>query len=167
MRLFTLLALAVLPLAACAQPAPTAVSPALTPAEEAVRATIAQDGVHVVHFWAPWCDNSINELRAGLYEVIEAHPDVTFTFVTIWNDGERGDDMLTRYAIPERVARLVVDGPQPPSGQRRTTFLGLPVTWIPTTWVFNRGGQLATAFNHGEVSHAQLTAAIESAGRAW
>ena len=140
---------------------------ALSPAEQAVQATIARDGVHVVHFWAPWCDNSTAELAAGWYEVVEAHPDVTFTFVTLWNDGETGEETLTRYAIPERVERLVVDGPRPLSADRRTTFLGLPVSWIPTTWVFNRNGLIATAFNYGEATPQQLNDAIEGAASDW
>ena len=175
---FLFLAAALLPLTACAQTLPPAPDPmpenatvapgaSLSPAEEAVRATIAQDGVHVVHFWAPWCDNSLNELRAGWYEVVDAHPDASFTFVTIWNGAEVGEETLTRFAIPERVTRLVVDGPRPERAQRRMTFLGLPVSWIPTTWVFNRNGLLATAFNHGEATPAQLTEAIEAAGRSW
>lgn len=173
------LALVAFPLATCAQtaplppPAPIAVStsgpsPALTSsAEQAVRETIARDGVHVVHFWAPWCDNSTDELAAGWYEVVDAHPEASFTFVTVWNDGQVGEHVLARYAIPERVERLVVDGPQPLRADRRLTFLGLPVSWIPTTWVFNRGGELATAFNYGEATPEQLNAAIRAASRTW
>ncbi len=149
MRLVLLSALlAALP--ACAQTAPPMPPPAPAPvgsettpetaAEARVRAVIAQDGVHVVHFWAPWCDNSTAELGAGWYEVVERHPDVSFTFVTLWNDGEVGEATLARYAIPAGVERLVVPGPNPPRAERRTTFLGMPVTWIPTTWVFNRNG---------------------------
>ena len=171
-----LVLLAALP--ACAPTAPPALSeppmtatpaatPALSDAEAAVQATIARDGVHVVHFWAPWCDNSTAELAGGWYEVVERHPDVSFTFVTVWNDGEVGESTLARYAIPERVARLVVPGVQPPKGERRTTFLGLPLTWIPATWVFNRNGQLATAFNYGEATPEQLDAAIAGAASAW
>ena len=140
---------------------------ALSPAEAAVRDIVQQDGVHVVHFWAPWCDNSTNELAQGWYEVVEAHPEVSFTFVTLWNGDDVGGDVLDRYAIPERVTRLVVPAEQPPKGERRTTFLGLPVTWIPTTWVMNRNGELATAFAYGEVSPDQLTAALEGAASDW
>ena len=46
------------------------------------------------------------------------------------------------------------------------TFLGLPVTWIPTTWVF-REGHLATAFNYGEVTREQLDEAITGAQSDW
>lgn len=141
----------------------------LTAAEQAVQATIARDGVHVVHFWAPWCENSTNEFRAGFYEVVEAHPDVSFTFVTIWNDGELSEAVLRRYGIPESVTLLAQpdDGPSADRSARRRTFLGLPLTWTPATWVFNRNGKLATAFNYGEVAPDQLTAAIENASASW
>lgn len=175
MRLVLLSALlAALP--ACAQtapppppPAPMAVgtAPESTDAEARVRAIVAQDGVHVVHFWAPWCDNSTAEMAGGWYEVVERHPEATFTFVTLWNGDAVGESTLERYAIPARVERLVVPGARPPSGERRATFLGLPVSWIPSTWVFNRNGQLATAFNYGEATPAQLDAAIEGAASAW
>ena len=140
---------------------------ALSPAEAAVRDIVAADGVHVVHFWAPWCDNSTAELAGGWYEAIEDHPDVTFTFVTLWNGDDVGDETLDRYAIPERAVRLVVPAEQPPKGERQTTFLGLPVTWIPTTWIFNRNGQLATAFNYGEVSPEVLASALAGAASDW
>ena len=155
--LLLLLALAAMPLGAQTAP-PDA--PARTDAERAVEATIAGDGVHVVHFWAPWCGNSMAELRAGLYEVVEAHPDVSFTFVTVRNGGETSVSTLRRHGIPERVAVLA----QPPSAR---SFLGRPVEWTPTTWVFNRNGKLAYAFNYGEVSNALLTQAIADAQSDW
>jgi hypothetical protein len=178
-----LLALPFLLLAACAtaQPAappmtatpeapptaPAPPAPTLTEAEEAVRAMIAGEGVHVVHFWAPWCDNSLNELAQGWYEVVENNPAVDFAFVTVWNDEALGEEALTRYAIPARVTRLLVPAPKPERADRRMTFLGLPVNWIPTTWVFNREGQLAYAFNFGELTMPQLQQALDAAARDW
>ena len=141
----------------------------LTPAEQAVREQLVQDGVHVVHFWAPWCDNSRAELQRGWYEVIEDNEDVTFTFVTIWSDGETGQETLGRYAIPERVAVLTQEdlGPSSDKAARRRRFLGLPVTWIPTTWVFHKNGELAYAFNYGELEMAQLQQALDGARSTW
>ena len=185
MRLVLLLALAG---SACAQ-APPAPPPVPTPAsvdvrtdppdsaddrtevETAVEATISQPGVHVVRLWAPWCGNSRAELEAGLYEVVEAHPDVTFSFVTIWNDGRDGADRLARYGIEPgdhvSVYAQPDRGPSADRSLRRLTFLGLPLTWTPTTWVFNREGKLAYAFNYGEVSNAMLTQAIADARDDW
>jgi hypothetical protein len=141
----------------------------LTPAEQAVRETVLQDGIHVVHFWAPWCDNSRAELQQGWYEVIEHNEDVTFTFVTIWSDGETGRDVLDRYAIPETVPVLTQEdfGPSENKPTRRRRFLGLPVTWIPTTWVFHENGELAYAFNYGELTMDQLQQALDGARSPW
>jgi len=173
----SLLALPLL-LAACVTvaPAPAQQSQSVPPAtpgalaqndaERAVHALIARDGITVVHFWAPWCDNSVNELREGWYAVVEENPDVEFAFVTVWNDGGDGRDALQRYAIPDRV-RVLTQPDGRAEALRRREFLGMPVTWIPTTWVFREGGELAFAFNYGELTMPQLQAAIQSAAGAW
>ena len=142
-----------------AQPDAELDAPARTAAETAVQATIAADGVHVVHFWAAWCGNSMNELRAGLWRLIDEHPDVTFTFVAYRNQDD-GAETLARFGLPERVT--VLHHPR-----RDGTFLDLPVSWTPTTWVFNRGGKLAYAFNYGELSAPMLTQALADARDDW
>ncbi len=135
----------------------------LSDAERAVSETVQGEGVHVVHLWAPWCGNSTAGLETGWYEVIEAHPDVSFTFVTVRNDGEDGAETLRRYGVPETAAILA----HPGGLGEDTTFLDRPVTWTPMTWVFNRGGRLAYAFNYGEVSAEMLRTAIEHAQAGW
>lgn len=142
---------------------------ARTDVEAAVEAAVQGDGVHVVHFWAPWCGNSRAEFESGWYEVVEANPDVSFTFVTIWNDGRDGEATLRRYGIPERVAVYAQPdlGPSADRANRRTTFLGMPLSWTPTTWIFNRRGKLAYAFNYGEVSAEMLVTAIGHARDEW
>ena len=144
-------------------------STSMTAAEKRVADILREEGIHVVHFWAPWCDNSIVELRAGWYELVERHPEVSFTFVTVWNDGASGRETLDRYGLPARVVELTQEdfGPSDDKAQRRYSFLGLPMTWIPTTWVFHRGGELAYAFNYGELEMEQLDRAIEDARSAW
>ncbi len=142
---------------------------ALTATEQTVRATIQEPGVHVVHFWAPWCGNSRAGFESGWYETVEAHPEVSFTFVTIWNDGDDGAATLRRYGIPERAAILAQPdrGPSADRANRRRTFLGLPLSWTPSTWIFNREGRLAYAFNYGEVSAAMLEQALADAQNEW
>ena len=180
MRLLLLAALAAsacaqtappVPPAAPAQARPPAPPPDRTEVEEAVAEAIAEPGVHVVHFWAPWCGNSRAEFESGWFEVVQEHPDVSFAFVTIWNDGRDGADQLARYGI-EAGATVAVyaqpdRGPSADRSLRRTTFLGLPLSWTPTTWVFNREGKLAYAFNYGEVSAEMLATAIEHARDEW
>ena len=135
------------------------------PTDAALRETVAADGVHVVHVWAPWCDNSLNE-HAPVWADWRGLGADTVTFVTVWNDGASGAEALRETGV-EGVRELVVPGPKPEKPDRRLTLLGLPVTWIPTTWVVNRGGLLATAFNYGEVSREQLAAAVEGARSGW
>ena len=184
MRLFPLVLLAA---SACAQPAmlaapdtPSASAPSadaagddLTEVERAVRARVSRDGIHVVRLWAPWCGNSRAEFEAGLYQSIEDHPDVTFSFVTIWNDARDGASMLARYGItPSDDGRVTVAaqpdrGPSADRDLRRMTFLGVPLSWTPTTLVYNRGGKLAYAFAYGEVSPELLATAIADARNDW
>lgn len=142
----------------------------LTETEERVRDLLAEDGVYVVHFWAPWCHNSRAEFRAGVWnEIIEAHEDVTFIFVTVFNNGDLGERTLTQHEIPERVHTFA----QPDHGRsrikanRRTTFLGLPLTWTPTTWIFHRNGTLAFAVNYGEVRPALMATLLANAHTDW
>lgn len=141
----------------------------LTSTEQTVRGIIAQDGIHVVRFWNPECGNSLSELQHGLYEVIENNLDVTITFVTVWNDEETGQDVLDRYLIPDRVTVLVQpdNGPSEVIGNRRYEFLGLPVTWTPSTRIYHRNGVLAYAFNYGELSPETLQQAINNTRSAW
>lgn len=161
---------------ACAQPAAVATSPTsdgFTEVEHAVQARISADGVHVVRLWAPWCGNSRAEMEAGLYESIENHPDVTFSFVTVWNDARDGASMLQRYGItPSEDGRVAVfaqpdRGPSADRALRRRTFLSVPISWTPTTLVYNRGGKLAYAFAYGEVSPELLAQAIADARNEW
>lgn len=143
----------------------------LTDAERAVQARIGQGRIVVVHFWAPWCGNSINELRAGWYEIVEdsMHADVDFLFVTIWNNGESGRDVMARYGLPASLFETTQAdfGPSSDRANRRRTFLGLPVTWIPTTWIFRPDGPLAYAFNYGELRMETLRQAILDTRSPW
>lgn len=144
-------------------------APTFTPAEESVRHIIAEDGIHLVHFWAPWCRNSIDELAAGWAALVDRHPEVSFTFVTIWNDGASGRGTMHDHGLPDRVVEITQAdyGPSDDKTLRRRSFLGLPVTWIPSTWIFHRNGQLAFALNFGEMDPNTVGALIEAAGRAW
>ena len=138
----------------------------MTDVETALRETVGREGVHVVHVWAPWCDNSVNELAPVWAGAAERHPDASVTHVSVWSDGDDGADVLRAHGVGGG-AVLALPGPKPAPPDRRLTLLGLPVTWVPTTWVFNRGGLLATAFAYGEVTADQLAQAVEGAGRSW
>ena len=142
----------------------------LTETEKEVQALLAEEGVHVVHFWAPWCHNSMSEFREGVWsEIIEDNEDVTFIFVTVFNDGDLDEWVLDNNNIPDRVHTFA----QPDHGavtrraNRRKTFLGLPLIWTPTTWIFNREGKLASAINFGEVRPLLMQALLDNAQANW
>lgn len=135
------------------------------PTDAALREIVRADGVHVVHVWAPWCDNSLNEHEPVWSDWAGLGAD-SVTFVTVWNEGERGAATLRETDV-EGVRELVVPGPKPEKPDRRLRLLGVPVTWIPTTLVFNRNGLLATAFAYGEVTREQLTEAVDGARGDW
>ena len=137
----------------------------MTSADATLREIVSADGVHVVRVWAPWCDNSLNE-HGPVWSDWPGLGADSVTFVTVWNEGQSGADVLAEAGV-EGVREVVVPGPKPEKADRRATVLGVPVSWIPTTLVVNRGGLLATAFAYGEVSREQLATAIASARADW
>lgn len=171
--LFACLLLLVAP--ACAQTSSTGEDGRLpdtySEAEQAVWDVIREDGLHIVHFWAPWCHNSRGEFAERWWPAFVAdHEDVSVSFVTVRNGGEVGDEMLDRFDIPARVLRLAHPGPHrydEPDDAPRPTFLGRPVDWTPTTWIFHRNGSLAYAINYGEVTPELLTTLLEHARQDW
>jgi len=146
----------------------TAVRPT-TEAEQYVQQVIEKDGLHVVHFWAPWCQNSTAELKNGWADLVRDNPNVTFTFVTVWNDGEDGASVLRDHNLPDRVTEVTqLDlGPSDNEANRRQSFLSHPVTWIPSTWIFHNNGELAFALNYGEMRTETIQSLIEATRRDW
>lgn len=140
-----------------------------TEAEAYVQDVIRNDGLHVVHFWAPWCSNSERELGHGWAELVSDNPAVTFTFVTVWNDGEKGASLLDEYNIPDRVVEVTQPdlGPSKETAKRRRSFLGLPITWIPSTWIFHQNGELAFAMNYGEMEMETIQSLIDATRTEW
>ena len=150
--------------------AEAAATDTLTETETQVQALLAEDGVHVVHFWAPWCHNSMSEFRKDVWnEIIAQHEDVTFIFVTVFNDGDLSEWVLNQHDIPERVHTFAQPdhGPSNRKANRRKTFLNLPLTWTPTTWIFNRYGKLAYAVNYGEIRPALMATLLENVETNW
>jgi hypothetical protein len=50
--------------------------------------------------------------------------------------------------------------------ERMTQFLGEPVTWIPSTWVY-RDGTLRYALNYGELRFPMLQQLVQDTSDAW
>lgn len=140
-----------------------------TEAEQYVQGVLKQDGLHVVHFWAPWCSNSTGELDNDWGDLVRSNPNVTFTFVTVWNDGEKGAETLDEYNLPDRVTEVTQPdlGPSDNESNRRRSFLTHPVTWIPSTWIFHNNGELAFALNYGEMKMATIQSLLDVTRKDW
>lgn len=140
-----------------------------TATERRVREMLAADGIHVVHFWTPSSENSISEFGKGWFELIENNGDVEFIFVTIWNDGEIGRSVLKKFVILDRITALALpdDGPSAIEAGRRRSFLGLPLTWAPSTWIFHQNGRLAFAMNYGEMGMNEVQTLIDMTRQEW
>jgi len=157
-------------LAAALLRAETPAAPAAAPLEAEVGALVAGPHVTVVHFWAPWCPNCRAEMTPGGWaKFIAANPDVKFVFLNVWHRGQDpapklqagqlgGQPNLTLLTHPGAVSK---SGPD-----RLNTFLGLPLTWLPTTWVF-RDGRLRYALNYGEVRFEMLQTLVNDTRDPW
>jgi thiol-disulfide isomerase/thioredoxin len=140
------------------------------PLEREVADLIAGPQVTVVHFWAPWCPNCRAEMNPtdGWAHVLAANPGVKFVFVNIWHKGQDPAARLAAAGLGPQANLLLRTHPNPSrlAADRLNSFLGLPITWIPTTWVY-REGRLCAAFNFGEIRFPVLQQMIDDAGLAW
>jgi hypothetical protein len=137
-------------------------------ADQAVVNAIKSPGLTVVHLWAPWCSNCQAELKTGGWlKTIKDNPQVRFYFVSIWNDGGDGRAMLKKFQIADQPNVTIVADPGPRRGENKTKqFAGLPVSWIPTTWIY-KGGDLYYALNYGEVRFDVLRQFLEDSNNEW
>ena len=139
------------------------------PLEREVAEIVAGPQVTVVHFWAPWCSNCKAEMEpAGWARFIAANPGVKFVFLNIWHKGQNPQPMLTAAGLGPQPNLLLRTHPNPSklAADRLNTFLGLPITWLPTTWIF-REGKLRTAFNYGEIRWPVLQQLLDDAQDKW
>src|SRR3954451_7678739 len=123
-----------------------------TPAEQAIVQAIKSPEVSVVHLWAPWCSNCQAELKSGGWlKTVKENPQVKFYFVSVLNSGGEGRALLAQYELANQPNVTIVADPGPRSGADKIKrFLDLPLSWIPTTWIY-KGGDLRYALNYGEV----------------
>ncbi|MBS0664135.1 MAG: thioredoxin family protein [Verrucomicrobia bacterium] len=136
--------------------------------EEEVAAAVRGPQVTVVHFWAPWCPNSRAELaNHGWSTFLALNRDVKFIFVTV----RSSDDcraLLHENGVGDQ-PNLVLR--HHPNQVRRgdgviQSFMALPLTWVPSTWVFC-DGRLRYALNYGEVRFPLLQQLIRDAADPW
>jgi thiol-disulfide isomerase/thioredoxin len=147
-----------------------AVSAAPAALEADVAQAIQSKRITIVHFWAPWCPNCKMELTTGGWSsFIAANPNVDFIFLTLWSD-QSGDGraLLAQHGVkPQSNVRLLAHpNTSRKSEDRVKEFLGLPLTWLPATWVF-REGKLLYLVNYGELRFPMLQQLVRDAGESW
>lgn len=141
---------------------------AKAPGEQTVRDAIKSAGITVVHLWAPWCSNCQAELKnGGWLKIVKDNPQVKFYFVSVWNDGGDGKSMLRRFQIADQPNVAILADPGPRRGDNKIKqFAGMPLSWIPTTWVYKEG-DLRYALNYGEVRFDVLQQFIDDSKNEW
>jgi len=141
---------------------------AVSPAEQQLAEAIKAPGLSVVHLWAPWCSNCQAELKSGGWlKMVKENPEVKFYFVSIWNSGDDGRAMLTKFEIAGQPNVTILADPGSRRGADKINrFLDLPVSWIPSTWIF-KGGALHYALNYGEVRFAVLQQFLADSNSEW
>lgn len=136
--------------------------------EQQVAEAIKAPGVTVVHFWAPGCASCKSELsKSGWSTFIDTNAEVNFIFVTAWHD-EIGREVLEKNGVGAQANFKLYLHPNPSAkdADKMSQFLGLPVTWLPTTWIFH-DGKLRYAFNYGELRFPIIQQLIRDTTAAW
>jgi thiol-disulfide isomerase/thioredoxin len=137
-------------------------------AEGQVRDAIKSPDLTVVHLWAPWCSNCQAELKSGGWlKMAKENPKTRFIFVSVWNNGNDGRAMLGKFGLTNEPNVSIVADPGPRTGDGKIKqFAGLPLSWIPTTWVY-KGGDLRYALNYGEIRFPVLQQFLADSESEW
>jgi len=136
-------------------------------AEKQVVDAIKTPTLSIVHLWAPWCSNCQAELKSGGWtKMVKDNPEVKFYFVSVWNSGEDGRATLAKYDLAQQPNVTLLADPGPRGADHIKQFAGLPVSWIPTTWIF-KGGDLRYALNYGEIRFPVLQQLVSDSNSEW
>ena len=145
-----------------------AADPVWLDVENDVARETAKPQITVVHFWAPWCPNSLAELKNhGWSTFIDSNFDVKFIFVTIRSSAD-GYTVLAEHGVEKQQNLSLLHHP---NYVRRgegvvSSFMDIPLSWVPSTWIF-RDGKLRYALNYGEVRFPLLQQLVRDTGDKW
>jgi thiol-disulfide isomerase/thioredoxin len=141
---------------------------AQSPVEQMILEAIKSPDLRVVHLWAPWCSNCQAELKSGGWlKMVKENPQVKFYFVSVWNDGGDGHAILQKFQITDQPNVTILADPGPRKGDNKIKqFAGMPLSWIPTTWIY-KGGDLRYALNYGEVRFDVLRQFLADSKSEW
>jgi hypothetical protein len=93
---------------------------------------------------------------------------VKVVFLNIWHSGMDPEPALRAAKLgtqPNFLARTHPNASRR-NGEKLDRFLGTPVAWVPTTWVY-REGKLRYALNYGEVRFDMLQQMVKDAAKKW
>ena len=136
-------------------------------AEQQVTEAIKSPDLTVVHLWAPWCSNCKAELKSGGWtKMVKDNPKVKFFFVSVWNSGQDGRATLKQYGLTDQPNVTILADPGPRGVEHIRQFAGMPVSWIPTTWIY-KGGDLRYALNYGEMRFPILQQFVTDSNAEW
>jgi thiol-disulfide isomerase/thioredoxin len=138
------------------------------PIETQVAEATKSSKVTIVHFWASWCGNCRTELKSGGWTAfLEKNPDVNVIFITV-RDEKPGATELAKYGLgPQKnFQHLQHPNASRRKGEEMTSFMGLPVGWIPSTWIF-RDGRQRYALNYGEIRFPILQQLVDDSQAKW
>lgn len=145
-----------------------AADPAWLDVEKDVSRETGKPQITVVHFWAPWCPNSLTELKNhGWSTFIDSNFDVKFIFVTVRSAND-GYGVLAEHGVEKQQNLLRLHHPNHVRSGHGViaSFMDIPLNWAPSTWIF-REGKLRYALNYGEVRFPLLQQLVRDTGETW
>ena len=140
-----------------------------TDLEKEIADVVAGPHVTVIHFWAPWCPNCKAEMTPeGWAKFIGNNPKVRFVFINVWHKNEDPTPKLKTAGLGSQANLRLITHPNASrvAADRVNKFMGLPLTWLPSTWVY-REGKLRFAFNYGEIHFPVLQQMLEDTTKEW
>lgn len=148
-----------------------AAAPAAEPdaLELEMKSLVAGEAVTILHFWAPWCSNCKSEMASGAWaRFAEKNPKVRVVFLNVWHQGQNPAPALKAASLgaQENFTARTHPNPSNSRGEKLEQFLGLPLQWVPTTWIF-RTGKMRYALNYGEVRFDMLQQMVDDAQQSW